>query len=191
MFPQEKSKGSRFVFPEGGGDVCTQATTSRLIRHGHFKTNLHKTCCNQIQQGHRTENFEKKTSRQQQKKAWIKMAEAILNILGDCREKFICSSLPARLTEGWRGHQPAPVTAKNTSPIDVVLFAWSTGRGETGSATIVLRLARPLSSQTSSKISPEIILSFSSAINLQCLRNGQKWAVVSNTCSSSSMCSSG
>ena len=125
------------------------------------------------------------------KKAWIKMSEAILNILGDCREKFICSSLPARLTEGWRGSQPAPVTAKNTSPIDVVLFAWSTGRGETGSATIVLRLGRPLCSQTSSKISPEIILSFSSAINLQCLRNGQKWAVVSNTCSSSSMCSSG
>ena len=47
------------------------------------------------------------------------MSEAILNILGDCREKFICSSLPARLTEGWRGSQPAPVTAKNTSPIDV------------------------------------------------------------------------
>ena len=32
-------------------------------------------------------------------KAWIKLFEAILSILGDCWEKFICSSLPARLME--------------------------------------------------------------------------------------------
>ena len=32
-------------------------------------------------------------------KAWIKLSEAILSILGDCWEKFICSSLPARLME--------------------------------------------------------------------------------------------
>ena len=32
-------------------------------------------------------------------KAWIKLSEAILNILGDCKEKFICSLLPARLIE--------------------------------------------------------------------------------------------
>ena len=31
------------------------------------------------------------------KKARIKISEAILSILGDCWEKFICSSLPARL----------------------------------------------------------------------------------------------
>ena len=30
-------------------------------------------------------------------KTWIKLSEAILGILGDCWEKFICSSLPARL----------------------------------------------------------------------------------------------
>ena len=72
MFPQEKSKGSRFVFPEGGGDVCTQATTSRLIRHGHFKTNLHKTCCNQIQQGHRTGKFWEKDLKTTTKKSMNK-----------------------------------------------------------------------------------------------------------------------
>ena len=32
-------------------------------------------------------------------KAWIKLSEAILSILGDFWEKFICSSLPARLME--------------------------------------------------------------------------------------------
>ena len=35
-------------------------------------------------------------------KAWIKVSEAILSILGDCWEKFICSSLPARLMEEFR-----------------------------------------------------------------------------------------
>ena len=33
------------------------------------------------------------------KKAGIKLSEAILRILGDCWEKCICSSLPARLME--------------------------------------------------------------------------------------------
>ena len=32
-------------------------------------------------------------------KAWIKLSEAILSILGDCWEKFFCSTPPARLTE--------------------------------------------------------------------------------------------
>ena len=32
-------------------------------------------------------------------KAWIKLSEAILSILGDCWEKIICSSLPAGLIE--------------------------------------------------------------------------------------------
>ena len=32
-------------------------------------------------------------------KAWIKLSKAILSMLGVCWEKFICSSLPARLTE--------------------------------------------------------------------------------------------
>ena len=32
-------------------------------------------------------------------KAWIKLSEAILSILGNCWEKFICSSLLARLRE--------------------------------------------------------------------------------------------
>ena len=32
-------------------------------------------------------------------KAWINLSEKILSILGDCWEKFICSSLPARLME--------------------------------------------------------------------------------------------
>ena len=36
---------------------------------------------------------------QNNNKAWIKLSEAILSILGDCWEKFICSSLPARLME--------------------------------------------------------------------------------------------
>ena len=35
-------------------------------------------------------------------KAWIKVSEAILSILGDCWEKFICSSLLARLMEELR-----------------------------------------------------------------------------------------
>ena len=30
-------------------------------------------------------------------KAWIQLSETILSILGDCWEKFICSSLPGRL----------------------------------------------------------------------------------------------
>ena len=32
-------------------------------------------------------------------KEWIKLSEAILSILGECWEKFICSSLPTRLME--------------------------------------------------------------------------------------------
>ena len=32
-------------------------------------------------------------------KTWTKVSEAILNILEDCWEKFICSSLPARLMD--------------------------------------------------------------------------------------------
>ena len=32
-------------------------------------------------------------------KAWIKISKAILSILGDCWEIFICSSLPAGLME--------------------------------------------------------------------------------------------
>ena len=32
-------------------------------------------------------------------KAWIKISETILSILGDCWKKIICSSLPARLME--------------------------------------------------------------------------------------------
>ena len=32
-------------------------------------------------------------------KAGVKLSEAILNILGDCWEKFICSLLPPRLME--------------------------------------------------------------------------------------------
>ena len=32
-------------------------------------------------------------------KAWIKVSETILSILGDCWKKIICSSLPARLME--------------------------------------------------------------------------------------------
>ena len=32
-------------------------------------------------------------------KAWIKFSEAMSSILGDCWEKVICSSLPARLTD--------------------------------------------------------------------------------------------
>ena len=46
------------------------------------------------------ENFEKKTEKQQQSMSIVtKLSLAILSILGDCLEKFICSSLPSRLME--------------------------------------------------------------------------------------------
>ena len=50
-----------------------------------------------LQAGHPTGNFEKKT--QNNNKAWLKLPEAISSILGNCWEKFICSTLPARLME--------------------------------------------------------------------------------------------
>ena len=49
------------------------------------------------------------------KKARIKTSEAILSILGDCWEKFICSSLPARLMKsGVPSQQGAPSTSDLT-----------------------------------------------------------------------------
>ena len=42
------------------------------------------------------------------KKAWIKMSEAILNILRHCWENFICSSGSEQ--DWWRGSQPARCT---------------------------------------------------------------------------------
>ena len=51
------------------------------------------------------------------KKARIKLSEAILRILGDCWEKFICSSLPARLMEEF------PVSKVHLQPA-----TWLTGK---------------------------------------------------------------
>ena len=48
-------------------------------------------------QGHQREILRK--TPENNDKTWIKLSEAILGILGDCWEKFICSSLPARLME--------------------------------------------------------------------------------------------
>ena len=48
-------------------------------------------------QGHPMGNFEKRPKTNS--KAWIKLSEAHLSILGDCWKKFICSSLPASLME--------------------------------------------------------------------------------------------
>ena len=41
-------------------------------------------------------------------KAWIKLSEAILKILGGCLEKFICSSLLARLLEEFQASKVQP-----------------------------------------------------------------------------------
>ena len=57
-------------------------------------------------------------------KAWIKLSEAILSILGDYWEKFICSSLPTRLTEKF----PASKCTYNLQPDLLVKFrVWPKG----------------------------------------------------------------
>ena len=56
-------------------------------------------------------------------KAWIKLSEAILSILGDCWETFIClSSLPSRLKEEFpasKVHLQAATWLTMKSPADV------------------------------------------------------------------------
>ena len=47
-------------------------------------------------------------------KAWIKLCQAILNILGDCWGKCICSSLPGRPNGRLPSQQGAPKTCKLT-----------------------------------------------------------------------------
>ena len=187
MFPQEKSKGSApdlFFLREEGTSV------HRLLLQGIWKQISTKPVI--IRFSRDTERkILRKRPKNNNKKSMNKDVWSYFKHFGRLPGKIHLFLTPSKTY--WRMKRFPASTRHRQKYIthDVVLFAWSTGRGETGSATIVLRLARPLCSQTSSKISPEIILSFSSAINLQCLRNGQKWAVVSNTCSSSSMCSSG
>ena len=67
-------------------------------------------------------------------KAWIKLSEAILSILGDCWETFICSPLPARLMEeiaptsfptdiaGQLGYSHRGKFPSNTTSKDVLFF---------------------------------------------------------------------
>ena len=68
-------------------------------------------------------------------KAWIKLSEAILSILGDCWEKIICSSLPAGLIEEFPaskvllhsatwfiGKFPSRRMSKNYKPVWVWLY---------------------------------------------------------------------
>ena len=73
-------------------------------------------------------------------KAWIKLSEAILSVLGDCWEKFISSSLPARLMEDFPASKvhPKPATwltgkfpsrrmSKHYRPV----LVWSQGKIQT------------------------------------------------------------
>ena len=58
-------------------------------------------------QGHPTRNLWKRPKNNS--KAWIKLSETILNILGDCWETFI-SSAPHSQQDWWKGSQPARCT---------------------------------------------------------------------------------
>ena len=58
---------------------------------------MSKNCRLGYFQGHQTRNFEKRPKKNN--KAWIKLSEAILSILGDFWKKYICSLFPARLME--------------------------------------------------------------------------------------------
>ena len=58
-------------------------------------------------QGHPTRNLWKRPKNNS--KAWIKLSETILNILGDCWETFI-SSAPHSQQDWWKSSQPARCT---------------------------------------------------------------------------------
>ena len=57
-------------------------------------------------------------------KAWTQLSEAILSILGDCWEKFICSSLPARLMEEF------PASTVHLQPATSLLASWGVVIGQ-------------------------------------------------------------
>ena len=94
---RRKSNGNRFWFELARGSSYRESTVASQVVRGTQRDILRKRPKNNS-------------------KAWIKLCESILSILGDCWEKCICSSLSARLMEEF----PA-------SKVHLQLATWLTG----------------------------------------------------------------
>ena len=96
---RRKSRGNRFWFELARGSSYRESTVASQVVRGTQRDILRKRPKNNS-------------------KAWIKLCESILSILGDCWEKCICSSLSARLMEEFPGRlRYDPYTTHNVDSI--------------------------------------------------------------------------